>query len=94
MRPVCWLQGGLCAWETVKKQAQKLEIHEKPYQQVNSKLTTFAYAYYEKQLPGSCYIMKAFAHYSRNCKKMQLSSIRTTIFCNNCNDFSNSFIYG
>ena len=27
-------------------------------------------------------------------QKMQLSSIHTTTFCHNCNDFFNSFIYG
>ena len=38
--------------------------------------------------------VKALAYYTRNCNKMQLSSIHTTPFFHNCNNFLNGFIYG
>ena len=37
--------------------------------------------------------LKALAHYTRNCKKIQLSSIHTTTIFHNCNDFFHSFLY-
>ena len=41
-------------------------------------------------------IVQALKHYNRNCKKMQLSSnsIHSSTFFHNCNNFSNSFLYG
>ena len=35
--------------------------------------------------------LKALAHYTRNCKKTQLSSIHITTIFHNCNDFSTAF---
>ena len=37
--------------------------------------------------------LKALAHYTRNCKKILLSSIHTTTIFHNCNNFFHSFLY-